>query len=209
MAIRKYIGKVPIHVYDDSASDLRSLIRMMGGVYAFLRGKISYHELWYRLLIYKHYKEFFVGNNVYFRARVGKGEGQSDTVPPDVVFRRLKCNEHVLLKMDVEGSEYSILRDFLAYEEAIDLVVVEFHDTFRYRREFEATVEEFREWYNIVHVHANNFSALATDGLPLVVEITFMSKRFEVDSLFQRDLPIPGLDFPNDPTQPDIAIHFA
>ena len=111
---------------------------------------------------------------------------------------RLKC-QNIFIKMDIEGSEYRVLKDFLKYKENIVGLVVEFHDTEPLRPVFIETLKAILEDYWIVHFHENNAVGLPEDGFPEVVEITFLRRDLvDLDSpKYRYEFPIPGLDQPN------------
>ena len=45
----------------------------------------------------------------------------------DKVFSRIDNNENVIIKCDIEGSEYDIIDQILKYSEKIDMLIFEFH----------------------------------------------------------------------------------
>lgn len=115
-----------------------------------------------------------------------------------------------MLKMDVEGAEY----DALSFGERGTLseatqIIVEFHWIFNNTEKLKAVLKRLDEiGFKIVHVHGNNHGGYRY-GLPETVEVTFVNTAFvAVGDRFIGVLPIPGVDFPNDPNKPDYAIHF-
>ena len=150
----------------------------------------------------------FRGKNKHFHQRVCHTlvDNKRDIMPADI-FRRISDFSNAILKMDIEGSEYSVIPDLLKFSNKVDLMIIEFHDTNGLRSLFEEQVNAIRESFNIVHLHGNNYAGIASDGLPVVLEITFLNKRFTTTENFRSTLPLIGLDFPNDPTKPDFIIH--
>ena len=86
--------------------------------------------------------------------------------------------------------------------------MIEFHDTDPLRAVFESQVRGLLDRFVIIHLHGNNITGSAADGLPDVLEITFFSKRFPTTGRHRDRLPLPGLDQPNDPLKPDLALRF-
>jgi hypothetical protein len=63
-----------------------------------------------------------------------------------------------------------------------------------------------QQTFSIVHLHANNAVPLTNDFLD-VLEISF-ARKLGNESEQVRRLPIQGLDFPNNPEYPDLALVF-
>lgn len=157
--------------------------------------------------VYLDYKRFFSERALHYEKRVfNRHEKHTDTTI-DNVFSRLKDKSHLLLKMDIEGGEYRLIPQILERSESIDLMVIEFHDTEPLRDLFLRSIHEILAHFDIIHVHGNNWGGVAADGLPEVLEISFLSRKFAHDPHRHRNrLPIEGLDFANDPTKPDLAL---
>ncbi len=115
----------------------------------------------------------------------------------------------VFVKMDIEGTEYRVLEDVVAYTDRILGMAIEFHDTGPLRPVFERTMEVVRRRFEIVHVHANNFMPLYRDGFPEALEITVARKDLGAGTRRRTGLPLPQLDRPNDPSRPDYRLTFA
>jgi len=116
----------------------------------------------------------------------------------------------LFLKMDVEGGEYELLPAVLAIAEQepdrFSGLCVEFHDMIRREEEFHDIVRRMQQTFSIVHLHANNAVPLTNDFLD-VLEISFARKLGSEREQVRR-LPIQGLDFPNNPEYPDLALVF-
>lgn len=88
-------------------------------------------------------------------------------------------------------------------------VWIEFHDTDPLRDLFLKQIHDILIHFEIIHIHGNNFGGVASDGLPELLEITFLNRKFVTDSVRRRDrLPIAGLDVANMPTEPDLPLVF-
>lgn len=197
-----------IHVYDHSVG-IKSFARARkNAALKFLAGRASLKELRARHKTWADYKSFFVGKRVHFRERVFNRRDNSSDTTIETVFQRVNEAQHVFLKTDIEGGEYRVIPQILNFYKRIDLMVIEFHDIDPLRSIFEAQVKAALAHFNVVHLHGNNIAGVAADGLPECLEITFLSKRFETTGIFRHELPIAGLDVPNDPLRPDIAMHF-
>ncbi len=61
----------------------------------------------------------------------------------------------------------------------------------------ERTMELVKRRFEIVHVHANNFTPPYRDGFPEALEITLARKDLVRGTLRRKALPLPELDRPN------------
>jgi hypothetical protein len=120
-------------------------------------------------------------------------------------FNRDEGIKHMLLKMDIEGDEWAILKniepDLLS---RFTQIVVELHNV----HEAEiAVLQKLHDNFYLGHVHGNNHSGIR-EGIPDVIECTFIRKDctgFEPEddvSVF----PVAGIDFPNKPEDPDYQL---
>lgn len=121
----------------------------------------------------------------------------------------------IFLKMDIEGGEYPWL---LGIDESqlkkFTQMVIEIHgitdDNWgcSYANKIQC-LEKLARTHYIVHAHGNAYSH-AVNGIPDVIELTFVSKSyFESEpKLNAVSLPIPGLDYSNCENRPDYNLNF-
>ena len=63
--------------------------------------------------------------------------------------------------------------------------------------------------FKIVHIHANNFHSKLTNGLPKMLEVTFLNSKLIKENIGHvKDFPIDDLDYPCDPRREDISFSF-
>ncbi|MEL7585143.1 MAG: FkbM family methyltransferase [Prolixibacteraceae bacterium] len=131
-------------------------------------------------------------------------------------------NKRILLKIDIEGNEYPVLKEdsFYKYLDNVNQIIVEFHDLKNRLRDVYAIIKKFNTSFDIVHIHGNNYSGtfilLGEEAendiiLPDVMEVT-LAKR---EGIRKEDIdnsivcyPIPGLDFPNNLKCRDYELKF-
>lgn len=123
--------------------------------------------------------------------------------------------ERILLKIDIEGNEYSILNGpgFIEGLDLVDQIIIEFHNLKSRLRELESIVNELKKQFYIAHIHGNNYSegfCLYRESsdiyFPDVVEITLVRKtKVSYGDMLvgELDYPIPDLDYPNSPFYKD------
>lgn len=120
-------------------------------------------------------------------------------------------NTQIFLKLDVEGAEYPFFEkeDFSSYTNVTG-ICCEFHnlgDATTLDR-FKKTVTRLCEYYDIIHVHGNNYGPLLDiEGFtfPNTPEISFLHKSLNEGETSYKDVsyPLAGLDFPNWPAKAD------
>jgi hypothetical protein len=155
------------------------------------------------------FRVFFYGRRRFQRKWVRGAKIGKDEVSFTQSLAGIHKKNPTMLKIDIEGGEYQFIEDLLMHlksnNKLINCVIMELHDTYSRRAEFEQLVKGISRWLPIVHLHANNCAGVAADGLPEVIEITFAEATQQNGS---RDFPLPLLDYPNDPEIPDIFFSF-
>lgn len=117
----------------------------------------------------------------------------------------------VFLKIDIEGSEYRVLPDIIARQDAISGFVIEFHDVDLHMDRISRFIDDAALWFFVEHLHINNYGALAPNGLPTAIEMSFgrVDRVSNGDEVPVAAYPLPGLDVPNNSEAADIAFTFA
>jgi hypothetical protein len=157
------------------------------------------------------FRIFFSGRKKFDRKWVRESSSLKSEISFADSIQGLFDKDEVMLKIDIEGGEYelseSLIECIKKNSKNINSVVMEFHDTRVRRIEFEYLVQGISSVVPIVHIHGNNCVAVAPDGLPEVVEITF-AKDCESNYSDSLSFPLAGLDFPNDKSFPDLSFSF-
>lgn len=125
------------------------------------------------------------------------------------IFKKI-TSKNIILSIDIEGGEYEIIKDLVEFKDRINLIVIEFHNTFVLRKKFKKLILLLKRNFNIIHIHGNNHAPIAIDGLPIVLEFTFLNKKkFLIKNKnFKKKFPLNKLDFPNLPVKKDYKISF-
>ena len=112
--------------------------------------------------------------------------------------------------INIEGSEYEIIDDFLNYQNRIDLAVIEFHNLEEDLDKFTVGIKKILKYFSIVHIHGNNSSSLLNSiNFPNVAEITFINKRFIKEyKSGNKNFPIELKDYPNMLSEKDLFFNF-
>ena len=199
--------EVFVHGYDYSISGDLFKKSAIKGVLKFLLFLGSIRELKERFNLYRRYINFFSGKNIHYEERVFNRNFEDFDVTIGQIFKRIGP-KNCFLKVDIEGGEYRIIDDILIHSPYILGMAFEFHDTDPYRMLFIESVHKIQEHYKIVHLHINNSTGIASDGLPETLEITFVKNEFCSSKEIKCELPIEGLDFKNDLKKIDYKLSF-
>ena len=91
----------------------------------------------------------------------------------------------------------------------IVFLIIEFHEIETKNEIFIDSLKKITRFFDIVHLHGNNHEKVLKNGLPEVLEISFVNKSNDLDYVnFPKNFPIDDLDFPNNPFKPDVNINF-
>lgn len=130
------------------------------------------------------------------------------------VFRDLlskyPADSRIGLKVDIEGSEWEILKLVAQSKKKFEFILLEIHNFNQNEAELEKFLNEVEDFFVLSHLHANNFESLGSNGFPKVFEITLLKKSETTSSPeYRQELPVDGLDAPNAKNRPDFHINFA
>ncbi len=207
---RDFKGRNPraiVHCYDHTVDILSAFQYSIGQLARFLlRFDVRYLS---RAFAWIDYLLFFRGDKVHFRQRIWRSRDNNSVTVADT-FARLPADSQVFVKIDIEGSEYRILDDLLEHSKKIVALAIEFHDVDITTERFNALVSRIKNDFYIVHIHGNNLGGLTSFNFPIAPEISFLNKRFfgEVPPPSRAKYPLAGLDSPNYPGFPEIALEF-
>ena len=155
---------------------------------------------------------------------------KSEYVNSHNIVQHIKENGHdnetdMILKMDIEGNEFETLVNcdeslFSHYGQ----IGIEVHDILNSHVEpyfivnaadpalrWQNKINLFtrlNKYYKLVHIHANNCSAVKTDGAADVLELTYIRNDYMPEDLeiSRNPCPIEGLDFRNSHDTPDVRM---
>lgn len=129
----------------------------------------------------------------------------------------LSRHKDAFLKMDIEGHEWNWLA-YSPYLKNIKQMVIEFHGPWAdpwcwgYAKHnlsqnfINDCFEKLSETHIMIHAHGNN-SAETINGLPNVIELTYIRRDNHVLHRNTCEFPVKGLDFPNGANNPDYVMN--
>lgn len=158
------------------------------------------------ILKYFDYLIFFAKKNEHFKLKIGNKNIKNKTIN---IKNIINNKRNILLKIDIEGDEYEILKDIKFYSKKIDCLIIEFHEIKKNLKKIYNFVNKLKN-LKPIHIHANNINKLDKYGYPYAIEITFTNiKRLKYEKKINlKNYPISGLDFPSVKRNDDIKIDF-
>lgn len=186
------------------------------------RLKIIYYQLLGRAANLKRYQRWNTISRLYFKLFRGPIQHVRKMVsavdgPHDISFSTLISmigdvpRHRVVVKMDIEGSEYDVIPAICAHADAVSMLTVEFHDLASKPERFNEGVARLLEKFCLVHIHGNNHAPYSIEeNFPDVVEITFINKDLcpHPTQMCTRSYPVAGLDYPNHAEKEDYVLVF-
>ena len=120
--------KNKVHIYDHTVSSY-PYIKAIGKYYRrLITFRTTFGGFTTRVKNFYNYKKFLYSKNInYFKENIAypiKNKIDSDI---EKVFSRINIGEDVILKSDIEGSEYEIIDQILKFSNRINMLIFEFH----------------------------------------------------------------------------------
>jgi hypothetical protein len=178
------------------------------------RGKLK--SLTDRCNYLKNYLNFFKTKNVnFFSEKITYPIKNKIDTDIDKVFSRIDLNKNtngksVVLKSDIEGSEFEIIDGIVKYSNRIDALIFEFHWLDKNEKIFLESIRKLQKFFDIAHIHGNNHCEKLNTGLPITLEMTLINKKYSPSNPENViSFPIKGLDHPNNPTKNDLSFKFS
>ena len=117
-------------------------------------------------------------------------------------------NKDIVLKVDIEGDEYKVLKEINKNFDKLNLVIIEFHNLQKNLKKIKDFINQTK--LRNIHINANNYGMVDNKGIPQVIEMTLINpKKFKIKKQkTTRNYPIQGLDYKNRKRGPEIKISF-
>ena len=174
-------------------------------VHFFLLKKLRLYKI-IKIFDYLDYKIFFKNKNKHFLKKVvQKAEKDNEISLSDL----LSNDDGIFLKIDIEGNEYDILSDIIKKSEKLVSLIIEFHNIKNNLNKIQNFITENKN-LKLIHIHANNFKEIDSNGNPNDIELTFVNINKINVSLekSKKNYPIFGLDYKNFKRGKDIELKF-
>jgi len=199
-----------IFVYDHTVSKLPYIKEVWKYLRRYITFRVPFRALKDRINYYRAYKNFLNLTNVkYYKEKITYPIKEKIDTDIKKVFSRIYSNSEVIMKCDIEGSEYDIIDQILEYSERIQMLIFEFHWIDKNEEKFIEAVKKLQSKFDIIHIHGNNHYKRLSSGLPVILEITLLNKKNIINkNEWVEDFPIKDLDFPNNPYLEDLSFSF-
>ena len=199
-----------IHMYDYTVNHILFIRIILKYIRRVLTFRTRLDNLIYSIKNYINFLKFKNKKNVFlFKKRVVDQIKENFDISLDSIFNKIKSNKN-LLKLDIEGGEYSIIKEINQNSSKIKILIIEFHFIRNKEELFINSVKELLKNFDIIHIHANNYFELKKDDSFFeVLEITFVNKEInKFKDEFQYEFPLKDIDFECFPDRKKIKFSF-
>ena len=209
-----YIKKnknIEIYMYDYTASSYPYIKEIWKYFRRFITFRTTYEAISTRVRYLYNYRKFLNLKNVnFFKEKIAHTIKNKIDTDIEKVFSRINSQEEVVLKIDIEGSEYEVVDQILKYSNRIQMSIFEFHWIDKKEEIFLESIKKIKDYFEIIHIHGNNHYPKLDNGLPIMLEITFLNKKYmrEKKMEYVNKFPIEGLDYPCNPYKDDLTLSF-
>jgi hypothetical protein len=197
-------SEATIDIYDDTVSLMFFVTKVIKGLGKFILRKDSFANLVSRFSRLRDYVSFWINSskNKHHKIRINEQTFRE-------IIAAYPAESKIGLKVDIEGSEWEILRPIAENCQKFKFILIEIHDFDTHERELKRFLSSLGSDFFVAHLHANNFEPIGSNGFPRVFELTLLNKtNAETYGVSRKQLPIPGLDAPNAKNRPDFQINF-
>ena len=172
-------NNVSLNIYDASVNKKYFLSLIKNSIIRFYRP----NNILFYLKLYFSYINFFKNDRKHIEKFVSSNlnlsfNDKKKYCTINDIFRNSDFKS-IFLKIDIEGDEYRILDSILTYQNRIKSLVIEFHNCDIHFSKIKNFISKFS--LSLVHIHANNYTPISANNLPLTLEATF-SKNFNSSS---------------------------
>ena len=160
------------------------------------------------LSIFKYYDyiSFFKNKNKHYELKISNENIKNKEI---TINKILNDHDNLILKVDIEGDEYNILKQILKNSKKINALLIEFHDiqeNMNLIKEFIKKISDLK----LIHIHGNNVSCVDKNIDPNIIELTFTNVekiKFE-QKITEKKYPIENLDYKNIHRKDDFVLMF-
>ena len=209
-----YIKKnkeIEIYIYDHTVSSYPYIKEIIKYFRRFITFRATFESVANRVKYLSNYKSFLNFKNVnYFKEKITFPIKKKIDTDVEKVFSRIDKSGDVVLKCDIDGGEYKIIDGILEYSSRIKMLIFEFHLVDNNEENFYNSIKKIQDYFEIIHIHGNNHFSKLDSGLPFILEITLINKKYAPkNSEHINNFPIQGLDYPNNPYKKDLSFSFS
>ncbi|WP_440670950.1 FkbM family methyltransferase [Candidatus Pelagibacter sp. HIMB1483] len=167
--------------------------------------KIKFYQI-FDVFKYLEYSSFFGGKNKhYLKKIVSKKKDKNKQI---TITEAIGENKDIVLKIDIEGDEYKVLKEVNRNFDKLNLVIIEFHDLQKNLKKIKSFIKKTK--LKNIHINVNNYGMFKMNDAPQTIEMTLINpNKFKIkNTKTKRSYPINGLDFKNWKRGPKIQVVF-
>jgi len=185
------------------------------------KNNFTFGAFFYRLkVLVEYFRDYVIKSNTHVKKRitnqssVSRKNSMKGKVMNDISLNEIfdefvgSPDVRVILKIDIEGSEYEIIQQVLDHSDQVTLLIIEFHDIHVKTHTFEKYLSLLKNKFSLIHSHINNYGNINRNLIPDVCEFTFINKNYFYENRKVDRLPRVGLDSPSTPNRPDFEVDF-
>lgn len=198
-----------ISIYDHTVNFYSFLKPLIKYLKRFLLFKISIKDLNSRFSKFIKYLFFVHNKRVKYHKEKISLKTETGLVSISEAIKRIENQNKIILKVDIEGSEYEVIDDMIRNNKIIEMIIIEFHEIGAKEKIFINSIRKLQEFFFIVHLHGNNHCEQCATGIPETLEITLINKNYIPKNItYEKNFPRKQLDYPNNPEKKDIFFSF-
>ena len=160
------------------------------------------------LSIFKYYDyiSFFKNKNKHYELKISNENIKNKEI---TINKILNDHDNLILKVDIEGDEYNILKQILKNSKKINALLIEFHDVQKNTNLIKEFIKESKD-LKLIHIHGNNVSCVDKNIDPNIIELTFTNvEKIKFDQkITEKKYPIENLDYKNIHRKDDFVLKF-
>lgn len=211
----KHNYKVKIFMYDYTTSSLPYIKEVWKYFKRYITFRDKTSALKQRIKYLKDYLSFFKLENVnFYSEKITYPIKNKRDTDINKVFERIDFDyntkgKNIFLKCDIEGSEFDIIDGIVKHSKRINALIFEFHWLDKNEEIFLESIKKLQKYFDIFHIHGNNHCGKLHTGLPIVLEMSLINKKFiHENKEFIKSFPIKDLDRPNNPYRENLSFYF-
>ena len=210
MDLEKFNSLKKVHMYDYTINHFLFIKIILKYFRRLITFRTKLNNFTYSITNYFNFIRFNNKKNVFlYKKRVVEEIKDKIDINLNSIFKEIKSNKN-LLKLDIEGGEYSVIEQIIQNSSNIKMLIIEFHFIKSKKDLFINSVKKLLNNFDIIHIHANNYFNLQNnDTFFEVLEITFVNKKInKYTKNFRYDFPLKDLDFECFPDRKKIKFSF-
>ena len=179
-----------------------------------IKRKRKFKAFIYRLIVLiRYFRDFTFLRKSHVKKKITKRGGAKNfgEICLSEIFKEYVVDPKstVILKIDIEGSEFDIIEQVLEFSSQTIVLIIEFHEILKQKDKFKTYLQLLKSKFSLIHTHVNNYGEIDEFSIPNVCEFTFINQNLYRENGKVSKLPRVGLDSPSTPGRPDREIIFA